>query len=94
MVRKPLPDPIPLKIQSPISKANAKLNSGEARKRADALQARLHKRLEELKLEAHISPLPPVVLGGLLVVPVGLRPPSVGTASTTTDRSTHNNIPD
>lgn len=26
--------------------------------------------------------------------PVGLRPPSVGTASTTTDRSTHNNIPD
>jgi putative transposase len=26
--------------------------------------------------------------------PVGLRPPCVGTASTTTDRSTHNNIPD
>jgi transposase InsO family protein len=26
--------------------------------------------------------------------PVGLRPPSVGTASTTTDRSTHNYIPD
>ena len=26
--------------------------------------------------------------------PVGLRPPSVGTAFTTTDRSTHNNIPD
>ena len=30
------------------------------------------KRLEELKLEAQISPLPPVVLGGLLVVPIGL----------------------
>ena len=26
--------------------------------------------------------------------PVGLRPPSVGPASTTTDKSTHNNIPD
>ena len=26
--------------------------------------------------------------------PVGLRPPSVGIASTTTDRSTHNKIPD
>jgi hypothetical protein len=29
-------------------------------------------RLEELKLERQLSPLPPVVLGGLLVVPVGL----------------------
>lgn len=42
------------------------------RKRADLLQGRLQKRLEELKLEARISPLPPVVLGGLLVVPSGL----------------------
>ena len=33
---------------------------------------RVQKRLEELKLEAQISPLPPVVLGGLLVVPQGL----------------------
>jgi hypothetical protein len=36
------------------------------------LQGRLQKRLEELKLEAQLSPLPPVVLGGLLVVPMGL----------------------
>ena len=28
--------------------------------------------MEELKLERQISPLPPVVLGGLLVVPAGL----------------------
>jgi len=48
------------------------LNSGEARKRADGLQARLQKRLEDLKLEAQISPLPPVVIGGLLVIPMGL----------------------
>jgi hypothetical protein len=61
-----------LKLQEQTGKVNAKLNSGEARKRADDLQARLQKRLEELKLESHISPLPPVVLGGLLVVPVGL----------------------
>ncbi len=61
-----------LKLQEQAGKANAKLNSGEARKRADDLQARLHKRLEDLKLEGHISPLPPVVLGGLLVVPMGL----------------------
>ena len=61
-----------LKLQEQAGKANAKLNSGEARKRADLLQGRLQKRLEELKLEAQISPLPPVVLGGLLVIPMGL----------------------
>jgi hypothetical protein len=60
------------KLQERAGKPNAKLNSGEARKRADTLQARLHKRLEDLKLEAQISPLPPVVLGGVLVVPAGL----------------------
>ena len=61
-----------LKLQEQAGKPNARLNSGEARKRADSLQARLQKRLDELKLEARISPLPPVVLGGLLVVPMGL----------------------
>jgi SNF2 family DNA or RNA helicase len=61
-----------LQAQEQAGKPNARLNSGEARKRADVLQARLQKRLEELKLEAQISPLPPVVLGGLLVVPMGL----------------------
>jgi SNF2 family DNA or RNA helicase len=61
-----------LKLQEQAGKPNARLNSGEARKRADALQARLEKRLEELKLERQIAPLPPVVLGGLLVVPAGL----------------------
>ena len=61
-----------LKAQEQAGKTGARLNSGEARKRADNLQARLQKRLEELRLEAQISPLPPVVLGGLLVVPKGL----------------------
>jgi len=61
-----------LKLQEQAGKSNARLNSGEARKRADALQSRLQKRLDELHLEARISPLPPVVLGGLLVIPAGL----------------------
>ena len=61
-----------LKLQELAGKPNAKLNSGEARKRADLLQGRLEKRLEDLRLEAQLSPLPPVVLGGLLVVPIGL----------------------
>ena len=61
-----------LKLQEQAGKPNARLNSGEARKRADLLQGRLQKRLEELKLEAQISPLPPVILGGFLVMPAGL----------------------
>ena len=61
-----------LKLQEKAGASGARLNSDEARKRADTLQARLHKRLQELQLEAQLSPLPPVVLGGLLVVPQGL----------------------
>jgi len=61
-----------LKLQEQAGKPNARLNSGEARKRADALQTRLQKRIAELKLERQIAPLPPVVLGGLLIVPAGL----------------------
>jgi superfamily II DNA or RNA helicase len=61
-----------LKLQEQAGRPNARLNSGEARKRADLLQGRLQKRLEDLKLEAQLSPLPPVVLGGSLIVPLGL----------------------
>jgi DNA gyrase/topoisomerase IV subunit B len=61
-----------LKIQEQTGKPNARLNSQEARRRADDLQARLQKRLAQLELEAQISALPPVVLGGLVVVPMGL----------------------
>ena len=61
-----------LKAQEQAGKPNDRLNSGEATKRADMLQSRLSKRLDDLKLEAQISPLPPVVLGGLLIVPAGL----------------------
>ena len=35
----------------------------------------MQKRLEQLDLEAQISALPPVVLGGLVVVPMGLLLP-------------------
>ena len=61
-----------LKLQEQAGKTGARLNSGEARRRADNLQARLQKRQAELKLQAQISPLPPVVLGGVLVIPKGL----------------------
>jgi superfamily II DNA or RNA helicase len=61
-----------LRLQERAGRAPARLNSAEARKRADALQGRLEKRIEDLRLERQLSPLPPVVLGGLLVVPAGL----------------------
>jgi hypothetical protein len=76
-----------LKLQEQAGKPNAKLNSGEARKRADLLQGRLQKRLEELKLEAQLSPLPPVVLGGLLVVPIGLIQAMTGSSGLATTSS-------
>ena len=61
-----------LKLQEQAGRVGARLNSNEARKRADTLQARLEKRMAELKHEGQISPLPPVVIGGVLVVPAGL----------------------
>ena len=70
-----------LKHQEQAGKPNARLNSDEARKRADALQGRLQKRLEDLKLERQLSPRPPVILGGLLVVPAGLLAAMTGQES-------------
>ena len=61
-----------LKLAEAAGKTGARLNSGEARRRADALQLRLQKRLADLKRNAQISPRPPVALGGLVVVPRGL----------------------
>ncbi|MBK9119766.1 MAG: DUF3883 domain-containing protein [Phycisphaerales bacterium] len=61
-----------LKDQELAGKVNAKLNSGLARQRADELTARLQKRLTEIEQERKLAALPPVVLGGALVVPVGL----------------------
>ena len=58
--------------QEAAGKPNARLNAQEARRRADDLQGRLERRLAELDREAQISALPPVVLGGLMVVPAGM----------------------
>lgn len=62
-------------------KNNIKLNSKMAARRADDLQQRLSKRLDEIKTERMISPLPPVVTGGALVIPKGLLHQLMGTAS-------------
>jgi superfamily II DNA or RNA helicase len=61
-----------LQAQEQAGRRNARMNSAKARQRADELQARLQKRLEELEQERHLSPKPPVVTGGALIVPNGL----------------------
>jgi hypothetical protein len=79
-----------LKAQEQAGKMNARLNSDEARKRADSLEFRLQKRMEELRLEQQISALPPVVLGGFLVVPIGLLAAMTGKPISTLRASVDN----
>ena len=67
-----------LKMKEAAGKINAKLNSDMATRRADDLQARMQKRLVELEQEKHISALPPVVVGGAVVVPKGLLDKLIG----------------
>ena len=61
-----------LKLKEQAGKANAKQNSQLAARRAEELAARMQKRLAELEAEKLISAMPPVVVGGALVVPRGL----------------------
>ncbi len=61
-----------LKEQELAGKSNAKINSGKARQRADELTSRLQKRMEELAQERRVSPLPPNVIGGAMIIPIGL----------------------
>ena len=60
-----------LRLQEAAGRPNAKLNSQEAARRADELQIRLQRRMEELDQEGRISALPPVVVGGVIVIPAG-----------------------
>jgi superfamily II DNA or RNA helicase len=69
-----------LKAQEQAGRPNARLNSQEARRRADELQARLERRMAELEREAQVSALPPLVLGGVIVVPSGLIATMTGQA--------------
>ena len=61
-----------LKLLEEAGRPGARLNSQEARRRAEDLHARLKRRLDELGREAQISAQPPVLIAGLVVVPIGL----------------------
>lgn len=71
-----------LKAQELAGKPAARLNSGLARQRADDLEARLKQRMEELEQERHLSPLPPIVIGGAIIVPQRLIDQMRGQAPT------------
>lgn len=58
-----------LKQQESAGRPNARLNSEMAARRAEELSARLKNRMSELHAERQIAPLPPVIIGGALVVP-------------------------
>jgi hypothetical protein len=61
-----------LKQKEAAGKTNAKQNSQMAARRAEELEARMQKRLAELETEKFISAMPPVVVGGAIVIPRGL----------------------
>jgi SNF2 family DNA or RNA helicase len=61
-----------LKMKESAGKINAKQNSQMAQRRADELQSRMQKRLTELETEKLISAMPPVIVGGAIVIPRGL----------------------
>lgn len=65
--------------QEQAGKTNARLNSDRARQRSEELASRLQKRMEELAQERRISPLPPNVIGGAMIVPAGLLRKTQGT---------------
>jgi hypothetical protein len=61
-----------LKQQELAGRINAGINSAKARQRADELASRLQRRMEELRQERQVSPLPPNVIGGAMIIPIGL----------------------
>ena len=61
-----------LRAQEQAGRPNAKINSARARQRADELEGRLRRRMEELDQERQIAASPPVIIGGALIVPAGL----------------------
>ncbi len=63
---------IELRDKEAAGKGNQRLTSANADRRAEELQARMRKRLSEIEKEKMISAMPPVIVGGSLVIPKGL----------------------
>lgn len=63
---------IELREKEEAGKGNQRLTSANAARRAEELEARMQKRLAEIDTERMISAMPPVIVGGSLVIPKGL----------------------
>ena len=63
---------IDLRQKEAAGKSNQRLTSANAARRAEELEARMQKRLAEINTERMISAMPPVIVGGSLVIPKGL----------------------
>lgn len=63
---------IDLREKEAAGKGNQRLTSANAARRAEELEARMQKRLAEIEGERNISAMPPVIVGGSLVIPKGL----------------------
>lgn len=61
-----------LRLDELAGKPNAKMNSQEANRRAQELQARLQHRMAQLDREAKVDAQAPRLLAGAVVVPIGL----------------------
>jgi superfamily II DNA or RNA helicase len=61
-----------LRLQEAAGRPSFRLNSAQARQRAEELRARLARRLQQLEQEEQLSALPPVVTGAFVVIPKGL----------------------
>ncbi|MDO4547530.1 MAG: helicase-related protein [Clostridia bacterium] len=68
-----------LKNREAAGKVNARLNSQLAARRAEEMEGRTQRRLAEIEREKMISPAPPVVVAGALVIPRGLLHKLMGT---------------
>lgn len=73
-----------LKSKEAAGKKSDRLNSQMAARRAEELEARMQRRLSEIDMEKMISPAPPVVVGGALVIPKGLLHQLTGTPNVST----------
>lgn len=71
---------IELQHKEAAGKVNAKLNSRLAARRAEELESRMQARLAEIEKERRISPMPPVISGGALIIPKGLLHRLMGTS--------------
>lgn len=70
-----------LKQKESLGKGNTRLNSHNAEKRADELAERLSRRKAQLAREKLISPMPPRIVGGALVIPAGMLRPNQGSSA-------------